>query len=153
MWLGRGLWHNLPFYRHFEQQYGAVFVWSVYLAIASDGYPRYGGEPLRALASRMLGIFALVQEVPFVTDWYVQEAKRAGINGVIRMGDERGGCKPVFGRRHLVDDVLEAAGIPVLTISGDPVDPRAWDEDRLSKRIAEFIETRLTPVSRMKESP
>jgi benzoyl-CoA reductase/2-hydroxyglutaryl-CoA dehydratase subunit BcrC/BadD/HgdB len=152
MWLGRGLWHNLPFYRHFEQQYGAVFVWSVYLAIASDGYPRYGGEPLRALASRMLGIFALVQEVPFVTDWYVQEAKRAGINGVIRMGDERGGCKPVFGRRHLVDDVLEAAGVPVLTISGDPVDPRAWDEDRLTTRIAEFIETRLTPVSRTKES-
>jgi benzoyl-CoA reductase/2-hydroxyglutaryl-CoA dehydratase subunit BcrC/BadD/HgdB len=146
MWLGRGLWHNLPFYRHFEQQYGAVFVWSVYLAIASDGYPRYGGEPLRALASRMLGIFALVQEVPFVTDWYVQEAKRAGINGVIRMGDERGGCKPVFGRRHLVDDVLEAAGIPVLTISGDPVDPRVWDEDRLTQRIGEFIQTRLTPV-------
>lgn len=147
MWIGRGLWHNLPFYRHFEQQYGAVFVWSVYLAIASDGYPRYGGEPLRALASRMLGIFALIQEVPFVTEWYVQEAQRAGINGVIRMGDERGGCKPVFGRRHLVDDVLEASGIPVLTISGDPVDPRAWDEDRLTARIAEFIETRLTPIS------
>ena len=152
MWLGRGLWHNLPFYRHFEQQYGAVFVWSVYLAIASDGYPRYGGDPLRALASRMLGIFALVQEVPFVTDWYVQEAKRAGINGVIRMGDERGGCKPVFGRKHLVDDVLEAAGIPVLAISGDPVDPSAWDEDRLTQRIGEFIETRLTPITQWNHS-
>lgn len=148
MWLGRGLWHNLPFYRHFEERHGAVFVWSVYLAIASDGYPRYGGEPLRALASRMLGIFALVQEVPFVTDWYVQEAKRAGINGVIRMGDERGGCKPVFGRRHLVDDQLEAAGIPVLTISGDPVDPRVWDEDRLTERIGEFIANRLQPLTK-----
>lgn len=146
MWLGRGLWHNLPFYRHFEQSRGAVFVWSVYLAIASDGYPRYGGDPLRALASRMLGIFALVQEVPFVTDWYVQEARRAGINGVIRMGDDRGGCRPLFGRRHLVDEALEAAGIPVLLISGDAVDPRAWDEVRLSARIEEFIETRLAPI-------
>lgn len=147
MWLGRGLWHNLPFYRYFESRFGAVFVWSVYLAIASDGYPRYGGEPLRALASRMLGIFALVSEVPFVTDWYVQEAQRAGINGVIRMGDERGSCKPMFGRRLLVDDVLKAAGIPVLTISGDPVDPRVWDEAKLTAQIEEFIETRLTPIT------
>jgi benzoyl-CoA reductase/2-hydroxyglutaryl-CoA dehydratase subunit BcrC/BadD/HgdB len=102
---------------------------------------------LRALASRMLGIFALVGEVPFVTDWYVQEAKRAGINGVVRMGDERGSCKPMFGRRLLVDDVLEAAGIPVLTISGDPVDPRVWDEGKLTAQIGEFIETRLTPIA------
>ena len=148
MWIGRGLWHNMPFYRHFEREQGATFVWSTYLAIAADGYPRYGGDPVRALASRMLGIFALVGDGPFVPEWYLQEAKRAGINGVIRMGDDRGGCKPMFGRRRLVDDLLRANGIPVLTISGDAVDPRQWDEARLTATIAEFIETELTPITR-----
>ena len=52
MWIGRGLWFNLGFYQHFQREYGAVFVWSMYLAIAADGYPRYGGPPLRALAAR-----------------------------------------------------------------------------------------------------
>ncbi len=40
MWIGRGLWFNLGFYQHFQERYGAVFVWSMYLAIAADGYPR-----------------------------------------------------------------------------------------------------------------
>ena len=44
MWIGRGLWFNLGFYQHFQERYGAVFVWSMYLAIAADGYPRYGGD-------------------------------------------------------------------------------------------------------------
>ena len=52
MWIGRGLWFNLGFYQHFQREYGAVFVWSMYLAIAADGYLRYGGPPLRALAAR-----------------------------------------------------------------------------------------------------
>lgn len=146
MWTGRGLWHDMPFYRHFEHELGATFVWSVYLAIASDGYPRYGDDPLRALAARMLGIFALVGDGPFVGQWYLEEAKRAGINGVVRMGDDRGGCKPLFGRRFLVDDMFRANGIPVLTISGDAVDPRKWDSSLLTATIADFIETELTPL-------
>jgi benzoyl-CoA reductase/2-hydroxyglutaryl-CoA dehydratase subunit BcrC/BadD/HgdB len=146
-WIGRGLWHNLPFYRHFEQELGAVFAWSVYLAIASDGYPRYGGDPLRALAARMLGIFALVGDGPFVADWFVEEFRRAGINGVIRMGDDRGSCKPMFGRSYLFDALLEENGFPVLTISGDAVDPRCWDEAALTAQISDFIQDRLTPVA------
>ena len=147
-WIGRGLWHDLPFYRRFEQELGAVFVWSVYLAIASDGYPRYGGDPLRALAARMLGIFALVGDGPFVADWFVEEFRRAGITGVVRMGDDRGACKPMFGKGYLIDDLLEENGFPVLTISGDAVDPRFWDGDALNAQITDFVRTRLTPIDR-----
>ena len=55
MWVGAGLWHDTDFYMAFEEKYGAVFVWSMYLAFGPDGYIRYGlddpfassGEPDR----------------------------------------------------------------------------------------------------------
>lgn len=37
MWLGRGLWSSLGFYQRFQEEYGAVFVWSMYLGLAADG--------------------------------------------------------------------------------------------------------------------
>ncbi|HHY60724.1 MAG TPA: 2-hydroxyacyl-CoA dehydratase, partial [Clostridia bacterium] len=37
-WIGRGLWFNLGFYQYFEEKYGAVFVWSMYLAMGADAY-------------------------------------------------------------------------------------------------------------------
>ena len=38
MWVGAGLWHDTDFYTAFEERYGAVFVWSMYLAFGPDGY-------------------------------------------------------------------------------------------------------------------
>ena len=48
MWIGRGLWFNLGFYQYFEEKYGAVFVWSMYLAMGADAYIRnnYGSSQL-----------------------------------------------------------------------------------------------------------
>ena len=56
MWVGRGLWFNLGFYQHFRSGYGAVFVWSMYLAIAADGYP--GTAARRCGARRAFAAFA-----------------------------------------------------------------------------------------------
>ncbi len=57
MYVGAGLWQNLDFFTEFEDRYGAVFVRSNYLSIASDGYLRYGTrDPLRCLASRYVAI-------------------------------------------------------------------------------------------------
>jgi len=57
MYVGAGLWQNLDFFTEFEEKYGAVFVRSNYLSIASDGYLRYGTrDPLRCLASRYVTI-------------------------------------------------------------------------------------------------
>ncbi|NKX51791.1 2-hydroxyacyl-CoA dehydratase, partial [Arthrobacter deserti] len=35
MWIGRGLWSDLGLYTRFQEEFGAVFVWSMYLAIAA----------------------------------------------------------------------------------------------------------------------
>lgn len=58
MWLGRGIWHDFGFYQNFEEKYGAVFMWSMYLAMGADAYRRYHVEkdPLRALAARYIGM-------------------------------------------------------------------------------------------------
>ena len=57
MYVGAGLWQNLEFFTEFEEKYGAVFVRSNYLSIASDGYLRYGTrDALRCLASRYTAI-------------------------------------------------------------------------------------------------
>ncbi|BDZ46053.1 2-hydroxyacyl-CoA dehydratase [Naasia aerilata] len=60
MWVGRGLWGDTSVYRRFEDEFGAVFVWSMYLAIAADGYIRYGDDPIEALAARFVGITDLL---------------------------------------------------------------------------------------------
>ena len=64
MWLGRGLWFNLGFYQHFEEKYGAAFIWSIYLGLAADGYPRYGEDPLRTLVSRTVGMEDMLHMPP-----------------------------------------------------------------------------------------
>jgi hypothetical protein len=40
--VGAGLWHDTDFYTAFEEEFGAVFVWSMYPAFGPDGYIRYG---------------------------------------------------------------------------------------------------------------
>ena len=50
MWVGAGLWHDIDFYTAFEESFGAVFVWSMYLAFGPDGYIRYGlDDPLKSV--------------------------------------------------------------------------------------------------------
>ena len=85
MWIGRGLWFNLGFYQHFQEQYGAVFVWSMYLAIAADGYPRYGGDPLRSLAARFAAFTDLIGMPGWADEWYLKEARLHGVDGVVHL--------------------------------------------------------------------
>lgn len=141
MWVGRGLWFNLGFYQHFEQRYGAVFLWSIYLAIAADGYARYGGEPLRALASRFAGMEDMLHMPPWNSDWYVHEARRHQIDGVVHLVSES--CTMGAGGSYFVQQALEKAGIPVLQLRADPVDARAWSEERMTAALEQFLEERL----------
>ena len=85
MWVGRGLWFNLGFYQHFQEQFGAVFVWSMYLAIAADGYPRYGGTPLRQLAARFVGFADFLGMPGWADQWYLQQAQTHRIDGVVHL--------------------------------------------------------------------
>jgi hypothetical protein len=135
MWLGRGLWSSLGLYQHFQDEYDAVFVWSMYLGLAADGYLRYfeGRDPLRALAARFVPVGEELRMPTWSSAWHLKEARLHSIDGVISLGED-----DFFSVRR-----LEAAGIPVLTIRADNVDRRTWDEQSLIEKIGGFIEARV----------
>jgi len=141
MWLGTGLWFNLGFYQHFEERYGAVFVWSIYLALAADAYARYGGEPLRALASRFVGMEDMLHMPPWNTEWYLKEAKKHQIRGVVHLVSSS--CTQAVQGSYFIRKTFEDAGIPVLELMADTVDARDWDDARMTAELEAFLETRL----------
>jgi len=140
MWLGTGLWHNLSFYEYFQREHGAVFIWSIYLAIAADGYPTYGDDPLRALAGRMTKIFNILGVPPFNTDWFAAEAVKAGIDGVVSLtGGTEDDCREAFGHHYLVRRALEKVGVPMLRLGVDNVDARGWDDEAVKARVEQWL--------------
>ena len=141
MWLGTGLWFNLGFYQHFEQRYGAVFVWSIYLGLAADAYARYGDDPLRALASRFVGMEDMLHMPPWNSDWYVKEAKKNGINGMVHLVAES--CTQAVQGSYFIKKAFEDAGIPVLELRADTVDARVWNDAYMIRQIETFLESRL----------
>ena len=143
MWLGRGLWHDFAFYQNFEEEYGAVFMWSMYLAMGADAYIRYGvdADPMRALAARFIGMEDFLHCPPWNAQWFLKEARHNRIDGVVYMAPDN--CtQAVEGSRFIVD-TMEAAGIPVLQFIADPVDSRKWSRERMSQAVGEFITTRI----------
>lgn len=135
-WNGVGLWQQTGFYRSFEASHGAVFVRSIYLSIACDGYPRYGnGDPLRALASRYAGMVTEIAVPPASTEWEKHEAREYRIDGIVMLPN----------RDHLAfpQNALEDAGIPTLVIPVDAVDARSWDAERINDMVGQFIESRI----------
>jgi hypothetical protein len=135
MWIGRGLWNDLALYQRFEQEFGAVFVWSMYLAIAADGYVRYGDDPIRALAARFVGITDLLYAPPLGYEWYVKEAIGHGVDGVVHLvADDVPGA-------HFTTQALLDAGIPVLEVHANNADPRSIEESAIGARMESFIKS------------
>ena len=134
MWIGRGLWFDLDFYRHFEEQYGAVFVWSMYLAIAADGYARYGDDPLRAIAARFVGFTEHLYAPPASAEWYVAQARSHGVDGVVHLvsEDPRGSWATTR--------ALRAAGIPVFELHADNADETTYDQEGVRRAVAAWLE-------------
>lgn len=141
MWVGTGLWFDMGFYTWFQEVYGAVFVWSMYLAIAADGYIRHGDDPLRTLAGRFAAFPDMINAPPWAAEWYAKEAVHNRIDGAVHMaGTDRRGT-------YFVNRALEAAGVPVLQIGGDSGDSRGWDAQAVQAEVSEFIQTRVEPVA------
>ena len=143
MWLGRGLWHDFPFYQNFEKKYGAVFVWSMYLAMGADAYIRNNVEadPLRALAARYIGMEDFLHMPPWNAQWFLQQARRNDIDGVVYMVPEN--CMQAVEGSFFIKKTLEDAGIPVLAFNADPVDARKWNRDTMTGLVEDFIENRV----------
>jgi hypothetical protein len=137
MWIGRGLWSDLDLYQRFHEEFGAVFVWSMYLAIAADGYPRYGADPLRALAARFVGFTDQLYVPPWSAEWYVKEAQTHGIDGVIHLvADDTPGS-------GFISEALESEGIPVLEIRANNADSRSSGAAGIPERITAFLRERV----------
>ncbi len=131
MWVGRGMWGDTGLYQHLEDSHGAVFVWSMYLGLAADGYERRcgpGQDPLRALASRFVVMGDELRMPGWAGPWHVEEARRHGVDAAVAIAD----ADP-FVVRALAD-----AGIPVLRLG---LDNTAHDAGAVARaRLTEFVD-------------
>jgi hypothetical protein len=133
MWVGRGMWSEMGFYQKWQDSHGAVFVWSMYLALAADGYLRRmkpGQDPLRALASRFITMGDELRMPTWAGPWHVHEAKTHQVDAAIALQD----ADPFVVR------ALRAAGYPVLELTADNFNREGEDAEAIEAAITAFIE-------------
>ena len=133
MFVGRGLWSDMAFYQKWEESHGAIFVWSMYLALAADGYIRRhdrGRDPLRALAARFLTMGDELRMPSWAAPWHVHEARTNQVDGAVALAD----ADPFVLR------ALEQAGVPVLALDVDNFNREGEDAAAIDARVAAFIE-------------
>ncbi|OON85964.1 2-hydroxyglutaryl-CoA dehydratase [Oribacterium sp. C9] len=150
MWLGRGMWQDFQFYQRFEEKYGAVFMWSMYLAMGADAYIRNDekGDPLRALAARFIGMEDFIHMPPWNSSWFIHEAKHNDIDGVVYMIPDND-MQAVEGS-YFIKKAMEEVGIPILTFHADPVNPKKWNAETMTELVEDFIEKRVIPAHEAK---
>ncbi|MBC2665419.1 2-hydroxyacyl-CoA dehydratase [Novosphingobium flavum] len=144
MWVGRGLWSEMGFYQKWEESHGAVFVWSMYLALAADGYLRDlsgGKDPLRALASRVVCMGDELRMPTWAGPWHVHEAQTHCIDGAVALQD----ADPFVVR------ALREAGIPVLELTADNFNREGEDAAAIEAAITAFIEGSATERARSRQ--
>ena len=133
MWVGRGLWSDMAFYQKWEESHGAVFVWSMYLGLAADGYIRSldgGRDPMRALASRFLTMGDELRMPTWAGPWHVHEAQTHSVDGAVALSD----ADPFVVR------ALREAGIPVLELTSDNFSRNPNEGAVMEAAITAFIE-------------
>ncbi len=133
MWVGRGLWSDMGFYQRWEQSHGAVFVWSMYLALAADGYLRYcrdGQSPLRALAARFVSMGDELRMPTWAGAWHVHEARTHRVHAAVAIDD----ADP------LVLAALERAGVPVLRLDLNNFGAGATGADAAAGAVTAFLD-------------
>jgi benzoyl-CoA reductase/2-hydroxyglutaryl-CoA dehydratase subunit BcrC/BadD/HgdB len=134
MWVGRGLWSDMGFYQQWEESHGAVFVWSMYLALAADGYIRStegGRDPMRALAARFLTMGDELRMPTWAGPWHVHEAQTHQVDAAVALQD----ADPFVVR------ALRAAGVPVLELEVDNFSREGEDKKAVEDSITAFIES------------
>jgi len=139
MWVGAGLWFDNSFYKAFEESHGAVFAWSMYLPFAADGYIReLNDDPMRALAARVSSMNEQLHQPPWVNEWLVHQARKFRIDVALMLipqHDRFSGYGSLFAKR-----ALEEAGVRVIEIWSDMVDPRDWDGAAITAKVAETLD-------------
>lgn len=141
-WIGAGLWFDTDFYDSFMDDHGAVFVWSMYLALAADAYIREDqGDPLRTLAARYVAFIQYLEMEPWPSGWYLKEALAHGVDGAVA----------IEASPH-VEEAFRRAGIPFLVLGAHNVDSRRWDSAAMRERVARFIEEEAAPHAALRRA-
>lgn len=143
MWVGRGMWSEMGFYQRWEASHGAVFVWSMYLALAADGYIRTfdgGQDPLRALAARVVTMGDELRMPTWAAAWHVNEAQTHSVDGAVALAD----ADPFVLR------ALEQSGIPVLALPLDNFNKEGADREAIERSMTQFIEGPAQARARMR---
>ena len=139
MWIGAGLWFDTGFYSAFEESHGAVFAWSMYLPFAADGYIREDkGDPLRTLAARVSAMNEQLHQPPWINAWMVEQARRYRIDVALMLIPERdrfSGHGSLYAKQ-----ALEEAGVRVIEVWSDMVDPRQWDRDAMVAKVTPVLD-------------
>lgn len=133
MFVGRGLWSDMQFYQRWEESHGAVFVCSMYLSLAADGYIRRhdrGRDPLRALAARFVTMGDELRMPTWAGAWHVKEARLHQCDGAVALSD----ADP------LVLRALRDAGVAVLELGMDNFSRDEAAEADVDARVAAFLE-------------
>lgn len=133
MWVGRGLWSDLGFYQRWEASHGAVFVWSMYLALAADGYLRYWRDdqsPLRALAARFVTMGDELRMPTWAGAWHLREARTHRVDAAVAIDD----ADP------LVLRTLQSAGIPVLRLALDNFAQGIDGREMAAAQVTSFLD-------------
>ncbi|RYE02769.1 MAG: 2-hydroxyacyl-CoA dehydratase [Sphingomonadales bacterium] len=133
MFVGRGVWGDMGFYQRWEESHGAVFVCSMYLSLAADGYIRRhdrGRDPLRALAARFVTMGDELRMPTWAGAWNVKEALLHQVDGAMALSD----ADP------LVLRALREAGIAVLELDMDNYVRDSAAEADLDRRVHAFLE-------------
>lgn len=133
MFVGRGLWSDMQFYQRWEESHGAVFVCSMYLSLAADGYIRRhdrGRDPLRALAARFVTMGDELRMPTWAGAWHAKEARLHQCDGAVALSD----ADP------LVLRALRDAGIAVLELGMDNFSRDEAAEADVDARVAAFLE-------------
>lgn len=131
MWVGRGLWNRTSFYQQWEASHGAVFVWSMYLGLAADGYIRRYNRPeqaMRSLAARFLTMGDELRMPTWSGAWHVKEAQSHRVDAAVALDD----ADP------LVLAALERSGVPVLRLPISNYDTAGWEAQEA--RVTAFLD-------------
>ncbi|MEO7690767.1 MAG: 2-hydroxyacyl-CoA dehydratase family protein [Sphingomonas sp.] len=140
MFVGRGVWGDMGFYQRWEESHGAVFICSMYLSLAADGYIRRydrGRDPMRALAARFVTMGDELRMPTWAGAWHVKEAAWHQVDGAMALSD----ADP------LVLRALRKAGVPVLELGMDNYVPDPAVEADLDRRVIAFLEGPVAAAS------
>jgi benzoyl-CoA reductase/2-hydroxyglutaryl-CoA dehydratase subunit BcrC/BadD/HgdB len=133
--------HLRPYYpfellTNLEDELGAVIAFEEYSALWWE--PLDERQPLRSLARKILSHSSngpIERRVARV----MHDVQRFNVDGVIHWG--HWGCRQSTGALRVVADRLKQAGVPLLQLDGDCIEPANTPTGQLRTRLEAFVET------------